>query len=74
MVRTGAPYAVFLLIVSCLHFFLFSCLKAGPAGLSAAMELAERGFNVTVFERQSVFGGKARSVNFEGSGVDGRPE
>ncbi len=36
----------------------------GVAGLSAAHELAERGFDVHVYERKSVFGGKARSVAF----------
>jgi monoamine oxidase len=33
----------------------------GVAGLSAARELIERGFQVSVFERNDVFGGKARS-------------
>src|SRR5947209_5717610 len=44
----------------------------GVAGLSAAHELAERGFAVTVYERNAVFGGKARSLSMAGSGVDGR--
>lgn len=34
----------------------------GVAGLSAAHELATRGFDVTVIERNRVLGGKARSV------------
>ncbi|MES1204403.1 MAG: FAD-dependent oxidoreductase [Pseudomonadota bacterium] len=34
----------------------------GVAGLTAAQELAERGFKVTVFERKDILGGKARSV------------
>jgi len=34
----------------------------GVAGLSAAHELAERGFPVTVYERNAVCGGKARST------------
>src|SRR4051794_17802242 len=33
----------------------------GVAGLTAAHELKERGFRVTVYERGDVFGGKARS-------------
>ncbi|MFI9510520.1 FAD-dependent oxidoreductase [Nocardia sp. NPDC052566] len=35
---------------------------AGPAGLTAAHELAERGFAVTVYEMRDTLGGKARSV------------
>ncbi|GAB4589234.1 hydroxysqualene dehydroxylase [Nocardia sp. IFM 10818] len=35
---------------------------AGPAGLTAAHELAERGFSVTVFEKLGDFGGKTRSI------------
>src|SRR3954465_4369020 len=34
----------------------------GVAGLSAAHELAERGFRVDVYERKPVLGGKARSI------------
>lgn len=37
-------------------------LGGGVAGLSAAHELAERGFDVTIYERNRRFGGKARSV------------
>ncbi|HYE58506.1 MAG TPA: FAD-dependent oxidoreductase [Rhodothermales bacterium] len=45
----------------------------GVAGMSAAHELAERGFRVRVFERQpSVPGGKARSVPVPGSATGGR--
>jgi 15-cis-phytoene desaturase len=40
--------------------------------MSAAHELAERGFDVTVYERQSIPGGKARSVGVPGSGQGGR--
>ena len=36
-------------------------LGGGVAGLSAAHELAERGFQVRVYERKPVLGGKARS-------------
>src|SRR6516164_5065142 len=37
-------------------------LGGGVAGLSAAHELAERGFQVSVYERKDAFGGKARSL------------
>ena len=42
-------------------------LGGGVAGLSAAHELAERGFTVHVYERKAVFGGKARSIPVPGS-------
>jgi 15-cis-phytoene desaturase len=44
----------------------------GVAGLSAAHELAERGFQVHVYERKSVLGGKARSIPVPNSGANGR--
>src|SRR3954454_2938023 len=47
-------------------------LGGGVAGLSAAHELVERGFSVTVYERSARFGGKARSYGVTGSGSDGR--
>ncbi len=49
-------------------------LGGGVAGLSAAHELAERGFEVRVYERNSLFGGKARSLLKAGSGVGGRSD
>ncbi len=49
-------------------------LGGGVGGLSAAHELAERGFAVTVYERNAVFGGKARSLSVAGSGVAGRKD
>ncbi|MEV6068578.1 FAD-dependent oxidoreductase [Nocardia sp. NPDC052001] len=48
-------------------------LGGGVAGLTAAHELAERGFDVTVYERRAL-GGKARSIPVPNSGRDGRPE
>ncbi|WP_158634179.1 polyprenyl diphosphate synthase [Amycolatopsis sp. WAC 04169] len=45
-------------------------LGAGIAGLSAALELAERGYAVTVYERHEL-GGKARSIPAPGSGLPG---
>jgi len=47
-------------------------LGGGVAGLSAAQELAERGFRVRVYERKGVFGGKARSIPVPGSEGGGR--
>ncbi|MDG4665690.1 FAD-dependent oxidoreductase [Mycobacterium sp. 236(2023)] len=44
-------------------------LGGGVGGLSAAQELAERGFAVTVYEAHDVFGGKARSMPVPGSGT-----
>jgi uncharacterized protein with NAD-binding domain and iron-sulfur cluster len=47
-------------------------LGGGVAGLSAAHELIERGFEVAVYELKPIPGGKARSVTVPKSGVDGR--
>ena len=44
----------------------------GVAGLSAAHELAERGFQVHVYERKPVLGGKARSIPVPNSATNGR--
>jgi uncharacterized protein with NAD-binding domain and iron-sulfur cluster len=49
-------------------------LGGGVAGLSAAHELAERGFQVSVYERKNLFGGKARSLSVPNTGVGGRPD
>lgn len=43
------------------HDTTVAVLGGGVAGLSAAHELAERGFEVTVLEGRDVAGGKARS-------------
>jgi uncharacterized protein with NAD-binding domain and iron-sulfur cluster len=48
-------------------------LGGGVAGMSAAHELAERGFDVLVFEARQAAGGKARSFPFPGSAAGGRP-
>ncbi|RJO77971.1 FAD-dependent oxidoreductase [Nocardia panacis] len=45
----------------------------GVAGLTAAHELSERGFQVTVYERRAL-GGKARSIPVPGTAAAGRPE
>jgi uncharacterized protein with NAD-binding domain and iron-sulfur cluster len=47
-------------------------LGGGVAGLTAAHELAERGFAVTVYEARDRLGGKARSLPVPSSGTDGR--
>lgn len=46
----------------------------GIAGLTAAHELAERGFLVDVYERHSELGGKVRSFSHRGTGRDGRAD
>jgi uncharacterized protein with NAD-binding domain and iron-sulfur cluster len=43
----------------------------GIAGLTAAHELAERGFDVTLYERRA-WGGKARSYDIPGTAAGGR--
>jgi len=45
-------------------------LGGGVAGMSAAHELIERGFNVEVFEKEFIPGGKARSLPVNESLVD----
>jgi len=47
-------------------------LGGGVGGMSAAHELVERGFPVTVYEAKAVQGGKARSVFVPGTGSEGR--
>lgn len=44
----------------------------GIGGLTAAHELAERGFEVHVYEARSALGGKARSQWVAGTGTNGR--
>ncbi|MCL2541923.1 MAG: FAD-dependent oxidoreductase [Nocardioidaceae bacterium] len=46
-------------------------LGGGVGGLTAAHELAERGFSVTVVEPKAL-GGKARSITVPGTGTGGR--
>ncbi len=52
--------------------YTIAILGGGVAGLSAAQELAERGFQVRVFERKPVMGGKARSIPVPNSALQGR--
>lgn len=46
----------------------------GPAGLTVAHELIERGFEVDLFERHDVLGGKVRSYTHPGTGTEGRAD
>ncbi|MCW5715542.1 MAG: FAD-dependent oxidoreductase [Bauldia sp.] len=48
-------------------------IGGGVAGLTAAHELRERGFKVTVWEKRRVLGGKARSFPSEKATVAGLP-
>ena len=43
----------------------------GMGGLAAAHELVERGFEVDIYERRALWGGKARSYGVHGTGVAG---
>ena len=47
-------------------------LGGGVGGMTAAHELAERGFEVTVYETRAIAGGKARNMPVPESGKDGR--
>ncbi|MCW8379482.1 hydroxysqualene dehydroxylase [Streptomyces justiciae] len=49
-------------------------LGGGVSGLSAAHELAERGYDVTVYEYYDVLGGKARSMPVPGTAAGGRAD
>jgi 15-cis-phytoene desaturase len=49
-------------------------LGGGVAGLSAAQELAERGYDVTVYEKKDMFGGKARSLSVPNTATGGRQD
>ncbi len=47
-------------------------LGGGVAGMSAAHELAERNFQVTVYDKGRIAGGKARSFGVDKTGTNGR--
>jgi uncharacterized protein with NAD-binding domain and iron-sulfur cluster len=49
-------------------------LGGGIGGLSAAQELAERGFQVALYEKRNTFGGKARSVSVPNTGTEARKD
>lgn len=48
-------------------------IGAGVGGLTAAIDLARQGADVTVVERAAEAGGKMRHVNVGGHGIDGGP-
>src|ERR1051325_10232374 len=49
-------------------------LGGGVAGLTAAHELGERGYDVVVLEQRDIPGGKARSLPVPGSATGGRAD
>lgn len=49
-------------------------IGGGVAGLTAAHELVERGFDVHLYETRPAWGGKARSQPLAGSGTSGRKD
>src|SRR5262249_54815266 len=49
-------------------------IGGGVGGLTAAQELIERGFAVTIYDARPVWGGKARSQPVVGSGTGGRKD
>ncbi len=49
-------------------------LGGGIGGLSAAHELARRGYDVTIYEASNEVGGKARSQFVRGTGTNGRKD
>jgi 15-cis-phytoene desaturase len=49
-------------------------IGGGVAGLTAAHELIERGFQVDVYEARPTWGGKARSQPVTGTGLGGRKD
>jgi uncharacterized protein with NAD-binding domain and iron-sulfur cluster len=53
------------------HLPTVAVLGGGVAGMTAAHELAQRGFRVALYE-QNALGGKARSIPVPGSARDGR--
>ena len=55
------------------HYTRVIVLGGGVAGMSAAQELIERGFEVVVLERRDIAGGKARSIPVadDGAGTSG---
>ncbi|MGH8882130.1 MAG: hydroxysqualene dehydroxylase, partial [Stackebrandtia sp.] len=55
------------------HARAVAVFGGGVAGLTAAQELIDRGYAVTVYE-PSVLGGKARSMSVPGTGAGGRAD
>ncbi|MBD3270489.1 FAD-dependent oxidoreductase, partial [Candidatus Peregrinibacteria bacterium] len=48
-------------------------IGAGPGGLTAAMVLANRGFNVHVYEKDSRVGGRNQAIEIDGYKFDTGP-
>ncbi len=48
-------------------------IGAGPGGLTSAMILAKRGFDVTVFEKEPVVGGRNAPIRLDGYTFDTGP-
>jgi len=69
-----AVQLLFLIVVAHARDSSVAIFGAGPGGLTAAMELAERGFDVSLYEAMPWYGGKARSVSVEGTGRNGRQD
>ncbi|HEX4384809.1 MAG TPA: NAD(P)-binding protein, partial [Myxococcales bacterium] len=46
----------------------------GIGGMTAAQELLERGFEVSVYDYRSIPGGKSRTIPAPNSGTNGRPD
>lgn len=70
-------FSIFWLLLLCLNAWAapkVAIFGGGVAGLSAAHELAERGFEVDVYESRDMFGGKARSIGQPQTGVQGRAD
>src|ERR1043165_9717099 len=49
-------------------------LAGGVGGVTAGHGRGDRGFDVTVYERHTAFGGKARSMPFPGTATGGRKD
>jgi 1-hydroxycarotenoid 3,4-desaturase len=56
-----------------LHTARVAVIGAGVAGLASAIDLANAGFEVTLFERAAAPGGKIREIPIDGLGVDAGP-
>jgi len=56
-----------------LHISRVAVIGAGVAGLTSAIDLAQAGFEVTLFERAAAPGGKIRETRIGDAGVDAGP-
>lgn len=74
MVLCGKQFArrtkeTLLFLINCLYMNV-AVIGAGPAGMTAAYELAKSGINVEVFESTAAPGGLAKTINLWGQKVD----